>query len=344
MSLELKITGGLRDIANSAWVSTMDEAKALLKSDEDVEKVVNFLIENHHTTPFESVTMTFTLEAPSEEEPDNSEFWDLGAIMDGRYSRVSENLDDDGNYTVIVTTDLFNFVKITKSFGGENFENSELWKLFKAVSPKLYSFASRITEPSEYDGGMDDVSAIIGDTNIAVELVSFHDIGNLEHSRATWRVHCPLSIAVQILRHRAGSFNMTSGRYRTLNQDMIKIPKDVQDLFDLLQDEDPESYTKSFCDMVAPDCAQKNVYDSFMAQIKGAYQEGVISNHAYKRMREFVRFILPEGRMTELYVSFYLSDFKKYLHLRDSKHAQLEHVYVAQQMRKTLNNVMENKI
>ena len=338
--MNLQITGGLRDIANSAWVSTMDEAKALQKSDEEVKRVVDFLIENHHTTPFESVTMTFSFKEDSSEENSNTQ-WDLSCLIGSKYCRASEDEDDSGNYSAIVTTDLFNFVKTTKYFGGENFENSELWKAFKNNNPELYSFASRICIPPEYDGGMADVSSIIGNTNISVDLVSFHDMNNDEHSRATWRVHCPLSIAVQMLRHRSGSFNMTSGRYRTLNQDMIVVPADIAVL---LENNDSESKTDEFLKMISYESTAKLLYEDFMSEIKTSYKGGEIKNSEYKRLREFVRFILPEGRMTELYVSFYLNDFKKYLYLRDSEHAQLEHVYVAQQMKKTLNEKLKNKI
>ena len=58
-------------------------------------------------------------------------------------------------------------------------------------------------------------------------------------------------------------------------------------------------------------------------------------------MREYVRFVLPEGRMTELYITMYLSDFKRFLFLRNSTHAQIEHIAVAQLMKKTLEDYIE---
>jgi thymidylate synthase ThyX len=78
-------------------------------------------------------------------------------------------------------------------------------------------------------------------------------------------------------------------------------------------------------------------YKQFMRSSKVARDNGVISNDEYKRLREVARFILPEGRMTELYITYYLSDFyDNFLKLRDSEHAQTEHIWIAQEMRRTL--------
>ena len=38
-----------------------------------------------------------------------------------------------------------------------------------------------------------------------------------------------------------------------------------------------------------------------------------LTNDEYKRMREYVRFILPEGRLTELYITMYLDDLDNFL-------------------------------
>jgi hypothetical protein len=60
--MRLEITGDLRSVANSAWVSTLDESKAKSKDELEVLRVTKFLVEHHHTTPFESVTLSFYFE------------------------------------------------------------------------------------------------------------------------------------------------------------------------------------------------------------------------------------------------------------------------------------------
>ena len=45
-----------------------------------------------------------------------------------------------------------------------------------------------------------DIGSDLGNHGMKVELVHLHDKDSETHGRATWRVRCPLSIAVQILR------------------------------------------------------------------------------------------------------------------------------------------------
>jgi thymidylate synthase (FAD) len=194
---------------------------------------------------------------------------------------------------------------------------------------------------------------------MTVELVELHEAPVREHMRATWRICCPLSIAVQILRHRSGSFNMTSGRYRTLNQDMVDTYSDITKIMEkiaprnfLLEldmgsdrhsvDDTSDYYDREFENLLKKSSVANRTYDYQMQLSKKAKAEGKITNEEYKRFREFARYILPEGRMTELYCTFYLPDFIHYLQLRDSSHAQTEHVYVAQQMKKSLNGKLKD--
>lgn len=80
----------------------------------------------------------------------------------------------------------------------------------------------------------------------------------------------------------------------------------------------------------------KSKYLNIMKNLKKEKDIKSITNPEYKRMREVARFILPEGRMTELYVSMYMDDFENFLKLRDSEHAQTEHIALAQLMKKSL--------
>ena len=102
------------------------------------------------------------------------------------------------------------------------------------------------------------------------------------------------------------------------------------------------SLDEAFKDLLKKSSIANRTYDHQMQLSKKAKAEGKITNEEYKRFREFARYILPEGRMTELYCTFYLPDFVHYLQLRDSSHAQTEHVYVAQQMKKSLNGKLKD--
>lgn len=315
--MELVITGDQREVANSAWISTVSERRAATRTDEDVERVVSFLVEHHHTSPFESVTLSFLSTDDGGEE----------ALCLNDYGRsLFARVSVSDKYQIVVTIDLLNFVKQTKALG---LEGSSAWKLFESKRPDLARQVSAFEKlKAEY---AEDVSKRLGTHNMAVELISLHDLGDAlpEHSRATWRVRCPLSIAVQILRHRTGSYNMVSGRYKTIFQELMDTPDDCSEIAAKFG-EDLDRYLGVADGSIAR-------YKQFMRSSKVARDNGVISNDEYKRLREVARFILPEGRMTELYITYYLSDFyNNFLKLRDSEHAQTEHIWIAQEMRRTL--------
>ena len=352
--MKLQITGNLRSVANSAWVSTLDESKAGAKSDEEVIRVTKFLVEEHYTTPFECVTLTFSFQADSDSEDDSYAHWEMAPFCDSGY--VKYYTEENGS--AHITMDLFNFIKIAKkAYQNEAYRDTSYWKLFEAQDPLLATTVSGFSAPPEYDGGAEDVSDTLGPNGITVELVELHDAPVREHMRATWRVCCPLSIAVQMLRHRSGSFNMTSGRYRTLNQDMVDTYSDIAKIMEKItppelsgkhsvdnafEDRLNDEYHQEFEDILKKTSMANRTYNFQMQLSKKAKSDGRITNEEYKRFREFARYILPEGRMTELYCTFYLPDFVHYLQLRDSSHAQTEHIYVAQQMKKTLNEKLKD--
>lgn len=311
--MKLKITGDYRDVANSAWISTMSEVKAASRTDEDAKRVVKFLIENHHTSPLESVTLTLEYS-----EDNDSEITHNGGInyFESRWSKVS-------GYKC--TIDLLNFTKITQKFG---LFDKEPWSLFSQARPELAGMCMHMS-PYFEEHYPDSVGSLLGNHGMSVELVSLHREPQVSLSRATWRLKLPLSIAVQILRHRSGSFNQTSGRYRTLYQEVIAPVKDCSQIASKLGI-DLEEYLNSTNIIV-------DNYEKAMSAAKEAKAKDLISNEEYKRFREFARFILPEGRMTEMYVTFYLDDFyNNYLPLRNSEHAQTEHIWISQEMQRTL--------
>ena len=312
-TLKISLTGDVRDIANSAWISTISESRAKTRSDDDVMRVVKFLAENLHTSPFESVTIS---------AKSNRACPELYPYYKNKYVRYIEH----NSYSYEITCDLLNFAKISYDCSFDTF----LWKQFQEEHPvmakvlKSINFGLKQNYPN-------DVSGILGDHNMLVELVSSHVGVNKSHSRATWRVRCPLSVAVQILRHRTGSFNMVSGRYKTIRQENYNVPKDILEI--LLN-----AGFKHFDDYSDSTEKSSEVYIKIMKSLRTLRDDSGITNDEYKRCREFFRFCLPEGRMTELYITFYLDDFDNFLKLRNSPHAQIEHIWIAQQMKKKLEN------
>lgn len=305
--IKFKITGDMRMIANSAWISTTDEIKTKNRTDEDVSRVVRFLAKNMHTSPFESVTICGMMD---EEVP--------SFISSNNFVRVSKEKNT-------FVTDLLNFAKIMHKEGFQN----QVWKEFCDQNEELSSVVKLFDFNFEYSPYEKDLSNFF--EQIEVELINYHEGEDESMSRATWRIKCPLSISVQLLRHRSGSFNQVSGRYKTIRQEAFAIPKDVKDISNRV-----DYLDSSFQKMNFSMEENRKDYLEIMKQLKMAQNNEIINNDEYKRLREVTRFMLPEGRMTELYVSMYMDDFFHYLKLRDSSHAQLEHIALAQLMKKAL--------
>lgn len=302
--MKIKVTGDFRDVADSAWISTLSEARAKARNDEDALRVVKFLIDHKHTSPLESVSITLSGGGIP------------GVYAYNKYARTAG---------IACTIDLLNFLKVTVM---NDMFDQEPWQLFTEARPELSKLCIGFT-PLEAIEFPDDVSDVIGDHNMEVELISFHDAGPRALNRATWRIKCPLSISVQILRHRTGSFNQVSGRYKTIFQEIVPPVDDCNELFKSIGYD-----LNRFLGSVDGTIIQ---YKRLMRDAKKSKNDGIITNDEYKRIREFARFVLPEGRMTELYATFYLTDFyDNFLVLRNSEHAQTEHIWIAQQMKKVL--------
>lgn len=331
---KITVTGTCRDIANSAWISTTDEIKTKSRTDEDVDRVVAFLAKNMHTSPFECVTLTVKCSL-IDTQSDHT----LGKLVQNKYSKVSSITASN---EILITTDLLNFSKVCYFAG---FVGS-LWTQFKDDFPEISAKVTLFDFAAEHNPN-EEISDSIFDKQMKVELIDFHDVGMDSHARATWRVRCPLSIAVQMLRHRTGSFNMVSGRYKTIRQEMVETPDDIKKIIDSVCEKEQNldslnSLTKLLEDMSYKMKSSKHKYLETMKELKRCKMAKIMTNNEYKRMREYVRFILPEGRMTELYITFYMPDFRNFIMLRDSSHAQIEHIWIAQRMKKTLEKVYKN--
>jgi thymidylate synthase ThyX len=324
----IKVTGDIDFIAHSAWISTMNEIRAYARTHEDQERVVSFLVKNHHTSPLEGVTITFDESEKYEDIDDTYGAFSNYAAQINKLARFPF-ARQGGSFKV--TIDLLNFCKATKC--NSHGEFGLLWDKFSEERPELAKilegFSSIENIPAE------PVKDILNTDDITIQLVQVHIDDLQSHSRASWRVRCPLSISVQILRHRSGSYNQVSGRYKTIREKIFDAPIDCVGIAEKIG-EDMRAYMRIPEDNI-------NKYIEFMNKAKEAKDADLISNSEYKRLREVARFILPEGRMTELYITYYLDDFyDNYLPLRDSSHAQLEHIYVAQEMNRTLQDYFKN--
>ena len=318
--IKINVIGDKRMIANSAWISTTSEVKAKSRSDDDVDRVVSFLAKNMHTSPFEVVSVSVRID----KVPDY--------IKNNNHTRVSS---DDTHFVV----DLLNFAKIMHSIEF----NSYIWIKFCESYKELSEVAKMFNFNQDHAPYSEDLSKSFKE--ISVELIEYHEEKEEHMSRATWRVKCPLSISVQLLRHRTGSFNMVSGRYKTIKQEVVTTPDDISDILNLVYNREKDmksnevsSLISLIKDMSVKMEESKCKYLETMKELKRCKTRGILLNNEYKRMREYVRFILPEGRVTELYVSMYISDFRGFLKLRDSEHAQLEHIALAQLMKLSLKN------
>jgi thymidylate synthase (FAD) len=56
--------GGDQRIAEAAWVSSIDEVEAEKKSDKAIRRIINYMMENRHTSPFEQVELVFRARMP----------------------------------------------------------------------------------------------------------------------------------------------------------------------------------------------------------------------------------------------------------------------------------------
>lgn len=58
------VYGTDKDVASSAWTSSLDYQKKQTRTDDDVKRVVNMLADSGHSTPFESIILRFWMKVP----------------------------------------------------------------------------------------------------------------------------------------------------------------------------------------------------------------------------------------------------------------------------------------
>lgn len=155
----------------------------------------------------------------------------------------------------------------------------------------------------------------------------------LEHEHTTplemcwlkFRVHVPIAIARQWMRHRMFSYNEISRRY-TNKGISFYLPEE-------LYEQDPKNKQASASPMhpMMQGKAKMLIADTY---------EHVFN--VYTRLlqlgvsREQARFVLPMGMMTTFIAAGNLRSWLHFVHLRDSPHAQVEIQLVAHEIKKQL--------
>lgn len=171
------------------------------------------------------------------------------------------------------------------------------------------------------------------------ELRSYDDIERIVNMLATEKhsvpfesvvfrfwIRLPIAIDRQHMTHRIASHSGMSGRYRTMPDDYLEVPEDVQNILNNIN-------SGKFIDIYNTICKEANLhYNACMSDFKLKKQAGLISNDEYKRLREFYRGMLPQHNMTERVTVMNLRSFANYYRLRAKPNAQKEIQYIAEQM------------
>lgn len=163
-----------------------------------------------------------------------------------------------------------------------------------------------------------------------------------EHKHATpfesvvlrfW-IKMPIQTDRQHMTHRIGTHNGLSGRYRTMPNEFLDVPADIKAIERKLSYADNgSSYQRNILDHYNQLCTEANIfYNEALAHIKENERNKLITNSEYKRLREFLRGVLPQNNMTERITIFNLRSFANYQKLRNSPHAQPEIRRVAELM------------
>jgi len=132
-------------------------------------------------------------------------------------------------------------------------------------------------------------------------------------------IKMPIATDRQHMTHRIASHNGMSGRYRTMPSEFLAMPDEIVSILDKCMHSD--KVKQDYEDL----CLNANMwYSQVMAMVKANYSTGNFTNPEYKRIREFLRGVLPQHNMTERVTVMNLRSFANYQRLRNSEHAQPE--------------------
>lgn len=142
-----------------------------------------------------------------------------------------------------------------------------------------------------------------------------------EHNMLTYHVRCPIFVAREWFRHRIGSFNEYSGRYKEMKPDFyIPAAQDVRS-----QVGKPGAYKREPLELPLAEEVreeQANVAREAWARYIWQVEQGVAL--------ELARNVLPLSIYTEFYWTVNARSLMNYIALRNSEHALQEIRYFAE--------------
>lgn len=112
-----------------------------------------------------------------------------------------------------------------------------------------------------------------------------------------------------------------SGRYRTMPSDFLLIPEDIDEILTNLKDEKFARVEEEYNNLCL---TTNNWYQTKCKEFKQEKELGNITNEEYKRLREFMRGVLPQHNMTERVTIMNLRSFANFIKLRTKPNAQKE--------------------
>lgn len=139
----------------------------------------------------------------------------------------------------------------------------------------------------------------------------------------------PIATDRQLMTHRIASHSGMSGRYRTMPEEFLAMPQDVIDALAKIEPELGNVIENQYATL----CHEaNNWYKNLTKALKTHEKAGTISNADYKRVREFVRGVLPQHNMTERVTVMNLRSFANFIKLRSKPDAQPEIRHLAELM------------
>ena len=192
---------------------------------------------------------------------------------------------------------------------------------FPAKGPEgLIAHCARVSSPREYDTRGEDYEKLF-DYCVKNKHWSVFEMAN-----AVVEVKAPRDISRQLLRHRSFHFQEFSQRY---SDDIEFCDRELR-----LQDKSNRQNS------IQVDSTESEGFEDAemnMSQVLGQVNYTYDQMRQYNVAKECARVILPEGlTMSTLYVNGTLRDWFHYLEVREGNGTQLEHVWLANVVRRVL--------
>jgi|CXWL01.1.fsa_nt_gi thymidylate synthase (FAD) len=147
-----------------------------------------------------------------------------------------------------------------------------------------------------------------------------------------WHLTIPIAVDRQLMTHRLQSASGLSGRYRRVPSSYLDVPDDIMDIYNKISSLETDQMINNYYSI----CDRANTFYQIECEaMKAAADDPIhplITNEEYKRVREFLRGVLPQHNMTERVSVMNLRSWSNFYKLRSSSHAQPEIQLVAKLM------------